>query len=144
MTLWFQVNKLYTYQSGMNNQPTMRTAMSNDLREEILRQYDVESHIMRILWMMGFEPADTGMLDRFMGEHEEILVEVDVNNQFILVYVTPMDVSPKRTASMTIDCLPLVQVQTEGETRQGIVLLTHEAISSQLVQTVDILVGARA
>ena len=119
--------------------------MSNDLIQQVLQQHDVESHIMRILWMMGFEPSDeTGLLDRFMGDHEEILVEVDVNNQFILVYVTPMDVSPKRTASMTIDCLPLVQVQTESETRQGVVLLTREAISNQLVQTVDILVGARA
>lgn len=122
----------------------MRTAMSNDLIQQVLQQQDVESHIMRILWMMGFEPADTGMLDKFIGDHEEILVEVDVNNQFITVYVTPMEVSPKRTASMTIDCLPQVKVQTVGETREGIVLLTHEAISIQLVQTVDILVGARA
>lgn len=118
--------------------------MSNDLIQQVLQQHDVESHIMRILWMMGFEPADTGMLDKFMGDYEEILVEVDVNNQFITVYVTPMEVSPKRTASMTIDCLPQVKVQTVGETRQGIVLLTHEAISSRLVQTVDILAGARA
>jgi hypothetical protein len=118
--------------------------MSNDLIQQVLQQQDVESHIMRILWMMGFEPADTGMLDKFIGDHEEILVEVDVNNQFITVYVTPMEVSPKRTASMTIDCLPQVKVQTVGETREGIVLLTHEAISIQLVQTVDILVGARA
>jgi hypothetical protein len=119
--------------------------MNNDLVQQVLQQYDVESHIMRALWMMGFEPSSIdGMLEKFMGDHEEILVEVNVTNQFVTVYVTPMNASPKRTASMAVDCLPLVEVQTEGETRQGIVLLTREAISNQLAQTVNILVGARA
>jgi len=116
--------------------------MTNDFRKEILQQYDVESHIMRSLWELTFEPNDTGMLQAFFGDDEDILVEADIKESVVTIQVTDMSRSPKQTVSMDIECLPVVVVQRMGEEHRGAVLLSKTDIVVFVQRTIFLLAGA--
>lgn len=115
--------------------------MTNDFREEILRQYDVEQHITVSLWELTFEPNDTGMLQAFFGDNEDILVEADIKGSVVTLHVTSMTRSPKQTVSMDIECLPIVKLQRMGEHR-GAVLLSKTDIVVFVQRTIWLLAGA--
>lgn len=116
--------------------------MSNQLREQVLQQYDVEQHIARSLWELTFTPNDTGMLQAFFGDNEDILVEADIKGSVVTLHVTSMTRSPKQTVSMDIECLPIVQVQRMGDNQHGVVLLSKPDIVVFVQRTIWLLAGA--
>lgn len=116
--------------------------MSNQLREQVLQQYDVEQHIAHSLWELTFTPNDTGMLQAFFGDNEEILVEANIAGSTVTIHVTPMTRSPKQTVSMDIECLPIVRVRRVGDDQRGVVLLSKTDIVVFVQRTIWLLAGA--
>lgn len=116
--------------------------MTNDFREQILQQYDVEEHITVSLWELTFQPNDTGMLQAFFGDNEDILVEADIKGSLLTIHVTSMTRSPKQTVSMDIECLPIVRAQRMGEEHRGAVLLSKTDIVVFVQRTIWLLAGA--
>ncbi len=113
-----------------------------NFRQQILQQYDVEQHIIFSLWELTFEPNETGMLQAFFGDEEDILVEADIKGSLLTIHVTSMTRSPKQTVSMDIECLPIVQVQRMGEEHRGAVLLSKPDIVVLVQRSIWLLAGA--